>query len=44
MEAKTMRKAKKNRKQELRTKQILLLTAITNLIAALVNLIAKLTE
>lgn len=39
-----MRKAKKNRKQELRTKQILLLTAITNLIAALVNLIAKLTE
>ncbi len=39
-----MRKAKKNRKQELRTKQILLLTAITNLIAALVNLIDKLTE
>ena len=39
-----MRQAKKNRKQELRTKQILLLTAITNLIAALVNLIAKLTE
>ncbi len=39
-----MRKAKKNRKQELRTKQILLLTAVTNLIAALVNLIAKLTE
>lgn len=39
-----MRKAKKNRKQELRTKQIILLTAITNLIAALVNLIAKLTE
>lgn len=39
-----MRKAKKNRKQELRTKQILLLTAITNLIAAPVNLIAKLTE
>ena len=39
-----MRKAKKNRKQELHTKQILLLTAITNLIAALVNLIAKLTE
>ena len=39
-----MRKAKKNRKQELRTKQILLLTAITNLLAALVNLIDKLTE
>ncbi len=39
-----MRKAKKNRKQELRTKQIILLTAVTNLIAALVNLIAKLTE
>ena len=39
-----MRKAKKNRKQELRTKQIILLTAITNLIATLVNLIAKLTE
>lgn len=39
-----MRKAKKNRKQELRTKQIILLTAVTNLIPALVNLIAKLTE
>lgn len=38
------RKQKKNRKQELALKLILLLTALTNLITALVNLINKLSE
>lgn len=37
-------KQKKNRKQELALKLILLLTALTNLITALVNLINKLSE
>ena len=38
------RKAKKNRKQERELKIILLLTATTNLITALLNLINKLLE
>ena len=38
------RGAKKNRKQEREVKVIILLTAITNLITALINLINKLSE
>lgn len=38
-----MRKGKKNRKQDNTTKVILLLTAITNLITALLNLVSKLS-
>lgn len=38
------RKPKKNRKQERELKIIILLTAITNLITALINLINKLSE
>lgn len=38
------RKAKKNRKQERELKIILLLTAATNLITALLNLINKMLE
>lgn len=39
-----MRRAKKGRKQEREVKLIILLTAVTNLITALLNLINKLTE
>ena len=38
------RKAKKNRKQDRELKIILLLTAVTNLITALLNLFNKLLE
>lgn len=41
---KDSRKAKKNRKQECELKIILLLTAVTNLITALINLVNKLSE
>lgn len=38
------RRANKNRKQDRELKIIILLTAITNLITALINLINKLSE
>lgn len=38
------RKQKKNRKQDIATKQIILLTAIANLITALINLINKISD
>lgn len=38
------RRRKKNRKQDMELKIIILLTAVTNLITALLNLINKLSE
>lgn len=38
------REQKKNRKQDIATKQLILLTAIVNLITALINLINKISD